>query len=297
MIFADRVILIIFAVMFIAGAADYLSGNRFGLGKKFFEGLQTFAPLMLAMAGFIVLTDLLAKLFTPVISPLFTALGADPGLFPGIILACDSGAYPLARELGNSPEAAGFGGMLLGALLGANVTSIPLVIQLVKDEDKDIFFKGLACGIITIPLSLLIGGLAASYPLSFIIRQLPPLVILAVIFAVMLKFVPFFLTKFLRIFAKCMEIVSVTAFSVAVFAELSNINIPGLLPVKDALKIVGSIVIVLPGVYVFTECFKRLLNAPLKTCAHWLRINDTAAAGFIVSTANVIPTLDRKSVV
>ena len=111
----DRIILSVFGIMFVVGAFDYLRGNKNGLGKKFFEGLQTFAPLMLAMAGFIVLTDLLAKLLTPVISPVFSAVGADPGLFSGIILACDNGAYPLAEKLGTTPYSAGFGGILLGA--------------------------------------------------------------------------------------------------------------------------------------------------------------------------------------
>ena len=287
----DRIILSIFAIMFIVGAFDYLRGGKYGLGKKFFEGLQTFAPLMLAMAGFIVLTDLLAKILTPVISPVFSAMGADPGLFSGIILACDNGAYPLAAKLGTTPYSAGFGGILLGALLGVNISSIPLVMQFVRKEDRPLFFKGSVCAVITIPAGLLAGGLAAGYPLTFIAWQLPPLVIISILFAVMLKYIPDILTTGLNIFAKCMEILSIAAFAAAVFAELSGTKIPGLISVLEAVKIVGAIAIVLPGVYVFTELFQRIMKKPLSSCAKVLNVNENSVTGLITVLANAIPAL------
>ena len=97
----------LFAVMFAVGALDHLAGNRFGLGRKFLEGLETFTPLFLTMTGFLVLTPLLTRLLTPVVTPLLTAVGADPGLVPGIILANDNGGYALAKEIAVRPEAAG----------------------------------------------------------------------------------------------------------------------------------------------------------------------------------------------
>ena len=287
----DRVILSIFAVMFLVGALDHLRGNPWGLGKKFYEGLQSFAPLMLAMAGFIVLTDFLAKLLTPLVAPLFSAAGADPGLFAGIILACDNGAYPLAEKLGTSPCSAGFCGMLLGALLGVNISSIPLVMQFVAREDRDVFFKGAVCGIIAIPVGLLAGGLAAGYPLSYLWKQFPPLIVLSFAFALLLRFFPGFLTKTLNFFAKGMEILSVAAFSLSVFAELSGIKIPGLISVQEPIKIVGCIAIVLPGVYVFTECFQRVLKKPLSFCAGKLNTKDCAVTGLVTLLANAIPSL------
>lgn len=286
----DRIILTLFAIMFFVGAIDYLRGSKMGLGKKFFEGLQTFAPLMLAMAGFIVLTDLIAQLLTPVISPVFKAMGADPGLFSGILLACDNGAYPLAEKLGTTPYSAGFGGMLLGALLGVNVSSIPLVMQFVTKEDRDPFFKGAVCAVITIPFGLIAGGLAADYPLSFILKQLPPLIFISILFALLLKFVPRFLTSSLNIFARTMEIISVTAFAVGVFAYLSGFHIPGMISILEPVKIVGAIAIVLPGVYVFTECFQKVMKKPLGKCAKFLRVNEESVTGLITVLANAIPT-------
>lgn len=287
----DRIILSLFAILFAVGAMDYLSGNRMGLGKRFYEGLQTFAPLMLAMAGFIVLTDVLAKLLAPVLTPVFTFVGSDPGLFPGIFLACDNGAYPLAQKLSSTPEAGGFGGMLLSSVLGVNICCIPFVTQLVEKKDRNIFFKGLACGIITIPAGLIAGGLAASYPFSFILKQLPLLVVLSILFAVMLKYVPDILTGVLGIFAKGMEIICISAFSLAVFAELSGMKIAGLLSVMEPVKIVGGICLVLPGVYVFTELLMRILKKPFSRIAGLLSINECAVTGFITTAANAIPTL------
>ena len=103
---ADRIILLIFGITFVLGGIDFLLGNKFGCGKKFHEGLQTFAPLFLTMAGFIVLTPVIVRIISPVIVPLFQKMGMDPGVFPGIILACDNGAYTLSQELGKAPQAA-----------------------------------------------------------------------------------------------------------------------------------------------------------------------------------------------
>ena len=69
----ERWLLMLFAVMSALGAADFLAGDRRGLGRKFLEGLQTFTPLFLTMAGFLVLTPLLAKVLTPLVTPLFSA--------------------------------------------------------------------------------------------------------------------------------------------------------------------------------------------------------------------------------
>ena len=81
----ERWLLMLFAVMSAAGAVDYLAGNRRGLGGKFLEGLQTFTPLFLTMAGFLVLTPLLAKVLAPLVTPLFSAAGADPGLLESFV--------------------------------------------------------------------------------------------------------------------------------------------------------------------------------------------------------------------
>lgn len=287
----ERIILIIFATTFVIGAADHFCCNRLGLGKKFAEGLQTFAPLFLTMAGFLVLVPLLAKLIAPSASAFFTSFGADPGLFPGMILANDNGAYPLAQSLAGAPEAAGFGGMLLGSIVGANIICMPLIFQLLNKEDHGYYFKGLMFGIITMPLAMLAGGITAGYQWKFIMQQMPPLLVLAIIAALLLRFIPQLLTKVLRFFAKAMEFISLAGISVAVFMDLAGKPLAGLTPVSEAVKIIGSIAIMLGGVYVFTSILATLLKKYLPKMANKLKINEVAVLGFITTLANAIPTM------
>ena len=154
----ERLLFLLFALSFVVGAVDCFCGNKLGLGARFTAGLQTFAPLFLTMAGFLVLAPMLAKLIAPCARAVFPPLGADPGIFAGLVLANDNGAYPLAKELCLTPEGAGFGGMLVGSVVGVNVICMPLVTQLMTKEDRPFFFKGLMFGMIAMPAGVLAGG-------------------------------------------------------------------------------------------------------------------------------------------
>ena len=287
----NRVVLTVAAVMFAVGALDYLLGNRWGFGKKFTEGFQTFTPLLLTMAGFIILSPAAARVIAPAVSPLFGYIGADPALLPGIILACDNGAYPLAQSLSPTPEGAKFGGLLLGSVLGANVISIPIALQLLSKPNQKFYFQGLIFGVITIPFGLLAGGLTAGFPLLFILRQLPPLVLLSVLMTAVLLRYPEVLIRILAVFAKTMEVLSIAGLTVAVCTELSGFPLPGLVRVEEAVKIVGGIVIILPGAYVFIEVITRLFRRILPAAAKKLNISESAVIGFLTTSANAIPTL------
>ena len=286
----EKILLSIFALTFAVGAIDHLCGGKLGLGKKFIEGLNTYAPLFLTMAGFLVLAPLIAKLLSSGAAAVFTAVGADPGLFPGMILACDNGAYPLAQSMGIAPEAAGFGGMLLGSLMGANVICMPMVLQLMQKADRPHYFRGLMYGVIVMPIALLAGGVCAGYSMKFILLQMPLLLALSVIAALLLKFVPELLIKCLTVFAKVMEVISMSGVIVAFFAELSGIKIACLTPIGDAVLIIGNIALLLGGVYVFTAILTRLLGKVMPGICRLLKVNEVAVVGLLTTLANSIPT-------
>ncbi len=287
----EKILLSIFAVTFAVGAADHLCGGKLGLGKKFIDGLNTFAPLFLTMAGFLVLAPLISKLLSSGVATVFSALGADPGLFPGMILACDNGAYPLAQSMGIAPEAAGFGGMLLGSLMGANVICMPLALQLMQKADRPHFFRGLMYGVIVMPIALLAGGICAGYSMNFILHQMPFLLALSVTAALLLKFVPELLIKCLTVFAKIMETISMGGVVAALFAEFSGIKIACLNPIGDAIVIIGNIALLLGGVYVFTAILTRVLRKIMPVICRILQVNDIAVIGLLTTLANSIPTL------
>ena len=287
----ERILLMIFGLTFALGAADYFFGNKLGFGKKFVEGLQTFAPLFLTMAGFLVLSPWLAKVLAPAASAAFASLGADPALAAGMLLANDNGAYPLAQSLAAAPEAGGFGGMLLGSLVGANIVSMPLIFVLLKKEDHSYYFKGLMYGIIAMPFAMFIGGIAARYSIAFILRQMPPLLIIAATAAVLLYWIPEILTKVLRCFAKAMEFMSLSGITFALFMDLAGKPVPGLVPVSEVAQIIGFIAIMLGGVYVFTELLGLLLKKILASAKSRRKFDEASILGFITTIANAIPTM------
>ena len=291
MIFApEKVLLTLFDLMFALGAADYLCGSPFKLGKRFVDGLQTFAPLFLTMAGFIIIAPLLARVLTPA-GALFSAAGADPAVLPGLFLANDNGAYPLAQKLAVSPHGAGFGGILVGGVVGVNVICMPLVMQMMEKNDRVFYFKGLMYGMITMPAGVLAGALAAGFPWRFILHQMPPLLIAAGAAALMLWLIPEFLVKILSAFAKVMEILAMAGCAAAVFMEFSGVKIPGLVPLGEAVKVIGAIVVLLSGVYVFMEILTRIFRKHLLALGRRFGVNEISITGLITTSANSIPTL------
>ena len=128
---ADQLLIALMAVFALLGGLDRILGNRFGLGQEFENGILAMGSLALAMVGIVSLAPVLAKLLRPVIVPVFSALGADPAMFAGSILACDMGGGSLAAQLTEDARAAGLGGVITGSMLGATVvfTSFRIVFS------------------------------------------------------------------------------------------------------------------------------------------------------------------------
>lgn len=287
----EQITMTVFALMFALGAIDYLLGTPWNIGNKIVEGLQAFAPLFLTMGGFLVMLPVITEFLTPFAIPFFKGIGADPGLFPGIILASDSGAYPLAQSIASTPDAAGLGGMLLGSMMGANVICMPLILRMLDKNDHMCFFKGLMFAVITMPLGLLAGGLAAGYKLVFIMQQMPLLLIVSFAAAVMLYRIPQILAKILTVFSKAMECVALSGLVIAVLFRALNIKAVMLAPLENAITIIGMIAVILPGVYVFTEVLSRVINKLLPVSGNDSKLNNISLVGFISTAANAIPTL------
>ncbi|MBR4417514.1 MAG: ethanolamine utilization protein EutH, partial [Victivallales bacterium] len=74
----NKVIMVIMSCCIVIGAVDYLCGNRWGLGKRFTEGLEAFCPLFLMMGGILAIVPLVEGYAAPLIAPLFRFIGTDP---------------------------------------------------------------------------------------------------------------------------------------------------------------------------------------------------------------------------
>ncbi len=131
-------------------------------------------------------------------------LGANPSMFAGTLLACDMGGFFLAKELAGGDVAAWlYSGLILGSMMGPTIVfSIPVALGIIEPSDRRYLALGVLAGIVTIPIGCIAGGLVAMYsgvqingqPVEFtfalILMNMIPVLIVAVLVALGLKFIP-----------------------------------------------------------------------------------------------------------
>ena len=287
-------LIIIMAAFAVLGALDRIFGNRFGLGQEFENGILAMGSLAMAMVGIIVLAPVLANVLRPVVVPVFRFLGADPAMFAGTILASDMGGGALAQALTDDPQAALFGGVLCGSMLGATIVfTIPVALGILKAEDRPFLAKGILAGIVTIPVGLLAGGLVAGFPVSMILRNLVPIVLLAALISLGLWKAEKWMIKGFSIFGKGIIALITAGLVISIVQTLTGFEIlPGLAPIEEGFQTVGAIAIVLAGAFPLVYVITKLLRKPLLKLGKLLGINDNAAAGLVASLANSIATFN-----
>lgn len=287
---AHEILVAIMAFFALLGGIDRIFGGKLGLGEEFERGILALGELALAMVGIICLAPILAKVLRPVVVPVYRFLGADPAMFAGTILANDMGGAPLAMELSESREAGLMGGLLVGATMGATIVfTIPVALGILREEDRPALAKGILCGVVTIPVGVFAGGLAAGFPVLMVLRNLIPIVLIALLIALGLwKFESGMICGFAA-FGKLVIAVATTGLIAAIVKALTGLTLlPGMTPIEEGIAIAGEIAIVLAGafplVFVLTKAFRK----PLMKLGNLLHMNEHAAAGLVSSLANSI---------
>ena len=292
MMSAHEILILVMAAFAVLGALDRIIGNRFGIGQEFENGILAMGSLALAMVGIISLAPVLAQVLRPVIVPVYGFFGADPAMFAGTILACDMGGGALAQELSTDPAAAMLGGVITGSMLGATIVfTLPVAMGILRQEDRPAMAKGILCGIVTIPIGVLVGGLVAGFELMMVLRNLIPIVIIAALIALGLWKAEKWMIKGFGWFGKgIIALITVGLVAAIVEALTGIVIIPGMAPIEDGFQVVGEIAIVLAGAFPLVYVVTLVLKKPLLKLGGLLGINDTAAAGLVASLANSIAT-------
>ena len=287
-----EIVIAVMAGFAILGALDRVFGNRFGIGKEFEEGILAMGSLAMAMIGIISFAPVLAAILKPVVVPFFSFLGADPAMFAGTILACDMGGGALAAQLTTDPQAALLGGVITGSMLGATIVfTIPVALGILHPEDRPALAKGILCGIVTIPVGILAGGLTAGFSIGMIGKNLIPILLIAGLIVLGLWKAESILIKGFTVFGKAITILITLALAAAIFESLTGFAlIPGMAPITEGFHTVGAIAIVLAGAFPLVFVVTKLLDKPLQKAGNLLGINDTAAAGLVATLANSIAT-------
>ena len=290
----DQILIAVMAIFAVLGAADRILGNHLGLGPEFENGILAMGSLALAMVGIVSLAPVLASWLRPVVVPLYRFLGADPAMFAGTILACDMGGGSLAQEMTEDPRAALLGGVITGSMLGATVVfTIPVAMGILRPEDRPAMAKGILCGVVTIPVGVLVGGLAAGYPFMMVLRNLTPILIIGALIALGLWRAEEGMIRGFAVFGKIVVAVITAGLAAAIVEELTGfVLIPGMAPISEGFQTVGAIAIGLAGAVPLVYTVTKLLKKPLMAVGKLLGINDAAAAGLVACLANSIAAFE-----
>lgn len=295
MSFSD-VLMWIMAIGALVGGIDKIIGNKFGLGEKFEEGFQAMGPLALGMVGMVCLSPVLSNVIAPVISPILTAIGSDPAIF-GAILPNDTGGYSLALSLAQNEQAGLYSGLIVASMLGSTVTfSIPVGLNLIAKKETPYFAKGLVIGMITIPVGSIVGGLMAGYNVMMVIMNTIPVLIIAIILMIGLKFAPNKTMKGCLYFGNIVVVVITAGLIAAAFEYMTGIVIiPGMAPIEEAMAMIGNIAVVLLGTFPVLHLLTKILDKPLTAIGTKIGMDAVSTAGMIFSMANCIPVFKSLS--
>lgn len=287
----NEIIMYIMVLFMVIGGIDKCIGNKLGLGEQFEEGLMAMGSLALSMVGIITLAPVLATVLSPIVVPVYEFLGADPSMFATTLLANDMGGFALAQQMAHDPQAGLFAGAILGAMMGPTlVFTIPVALGIIEKEDQQYLATGVLSGIITIPLGLLAGGLVAGMPMSMILPNLLPIVIVAALIIVGLWLAPQGMIKGFNVFGKGVVIVAIAGLVIGAIQQLVDITlIPGIAPVTEGIEVVGDSALTLAGAFCLVAVITRVFNKPLMKLGKVLGMNEIAAAGMVATLANNIP--------
>lgn len=290
----NKVIICIMVLFSVLGALDKVMGNKFGLGKKFEEGIMMSGELIIPVVGVIVLAPVLANVLKPVIVPMFKLLHADPAVFAGSILASDMGGASLAKELTTDSNAAAFGGLIIGTMLGPTISfTIPVALQILRKKDREYFIIGILAGIITIPIGAVAGGITAGFSIVMIGRNLSPIFIFAILILVGLWKFEKIVTVIFNYFGKLVMAVATLGFVIGLIQYLVGIVIiQGTNSISEGFNVVMGIVVLLTGAFPFFYVITKVFQNHLMKVGKLLGINNVAAAGMLVSLANALPMFD-----
>ncbi len=289
----NDIIIRIMTVFMVVGVTDKIFGNKFGYGDKFEEGILAMGTLAISMIGAISLAPVLSNILNPVIIPIYKSLGADPSVFAGALLPSDMGGYPLAEILAENQRFVPFSGIILGTMMGSTVVfTIPVSLEIIKEEDRTFLAKGILAGLIAIPAGAFAGGILVGLTVVETIRNLTPIIVFSLLIAAGLKFMQNKLIKIFIYFGKFVTSLILIGLAAIIIETLTGIVIiPGMAPLSDGVNAVGSVGIILAGAYPLVHFITKIFKNPLIKIGSMLGIGEAAAAGMIACLANNIPML------
>ena len=303
----SSVIMAIIVIFMLVGLVDKIRGNKRGYGERFDAGFHAMGDLALAVVGIIAMSPVLLLLLTPLVTPVYELIGADPAMFPGSLLALDMGGHAMSTQIAQNPAIGKYAGIIVASMMGITLCfTIPYAPTILKKEDHSIFGTGVLIGLITLPIGCIAGGLmmaVTSTPIPFIdlIINTLPVILLAAIICVGLLWKQKLMVKIFSAFGKGVMFIATIGIGLAVFQYLTGIRIPlfylmveenealGKIPLEFAFWLVGVIAVVLAGAFPMILFINRRLGKIMDKFGKKAGVNSEAGTGLLTQLANSIP--------
>ena len=292
------VITIIVLIFAIIGAIDYLVGNKIGMGKEFEKGFSLFCPMALTMLGMIVIAPAIGVWLTPVFEVFYNLFGIDPSIIPASLFANDMGGMQLAQSLSKNDSIGNYNAFVVSSMMGCVISfTIPFALGIIKKEKHKELFFGLLCGIITIPIGCLVAGIICGIGVLDLLINLLPLIIISVIIAVALIFVPKICIKCFAVFGFFMKTLAIIGLLCAIFTFLTKIKISEHFDTfENGAFICANACVTLSGALPFMFLVSKLLKKPFNKLGEKIGVNGVstvALLGNMVTNATTFGLMDK----
>ena len=296
------IVVLIFSVF---GAADYLLGNKIGVGREFEKAFSLFAQMALSMLGMLVIAPAVGVWLSPVFDGFYHAFGIDPSVIPASLFANDMGGMTLAQSVCKTKEIGNFNAFVVSSMMGCVISfTIPFSLGIVRQAQHKELFLGLLCGIVTIPTGSFAAGLLCKLELRQLLICMLPLIAFSVIVGAVLILFPKVCIKCLEIFGSFMKALAIVGLVCAVFTFLTKIEIsPYFDTFENAAFICANACVTLSGALPFMFVVTKVLDKPLNKLGSVIGINGVSAFSFLgslvtnASTFGVMDRMDKKGVV
>ncbi len=281
---------LLFGIFALLGALDRITGNHLKLGEEFEKGVQSVGPLAVAMVGMITIAPVLANFLIPVCTPFANLFGIDPSFIGGFV-ANDMGGAMIASQLSGTIWSR-FHGLVVAAMMGVTICfTVPVALKMVDQAYHKDMLSGILCGVATIPLGCVVGGLVMRLPVLQIVLNLLPVIVVAVLTCIGLALNPDLCRKIFGVIGKLVMLVITVGLGAGIFTHITDIVlIPGMAPVAEGFFVVCEIAMILAGVFPLVATLSRFLKKPFARLGEKLGMNEASVLGLLSSLANSIPT-------
>ena len=178
-------------------------------------------------------------------------------------------------------------------MLGCTITfTLPVGMGLLPAEKQDAFARGMMYGLITLPITMVLGALICGISLGAALWCCLPVIVLAVVLSVGILRFPKGTLRCFRVFSKLISILITLGLTVGAVQYMTGWELlPGLTPLTEAMGVVSSIGIVLLGALPVAELLQRLLKRPMTKLAPRLHLSESGTVNMLICAVSVAPAL------